>query len=85
MDFRKRFVAGFPDIFGEGESDEFSTTSQFAKKWGWLPIYHQLAGGDALKFEAVAKLPAAFAFTYLTFEKDRLDAERRILEKQLKK
>jgi len=30
-------------------------------------------------------MPAAFAFTYLTFEKDRLDTENKILKKQLKR
>jgi len=30
-------------------------------------------------------MSATFAFTYLTFEKDRLDTESKILKKQLKR
>jgi hypothetical protein len=85
LDFRKRFISGYPEIFGEGDGDEFSPASQFSKKWGWLTIYHQLAGGDPLKFDQVAQMSAGFAFTYLTFEKDRIETENKILKKQLKK
>jgi hypothetical protein len=85
LDFRKRFVSGYPEIFGEGGGDEFSPASQFSKKWGWLSIYYQLSGGDPLKFEEVAKMSAAFAFTYLTFEKERIETENKMLQKQLKR
>jgi hypothetical protein len=30
-------------------------------------------------------MSAGFAFTYLTFEKDRIEAENKMLQKQLKK
>jgi len=30
-------------------------------------------------------MSAAFAFTYLTFEKDRIETENRMLQKQLKR
>ena len=85
LDFRKRFVSRFPDLFGEGGGDEFDPASQFSKKWGWFPIYHQLSGGDPLKIEQVSKMSASFAFTYLTFEKDRIETENKILKKQLKR
>ena len=80
MDFRKRFIAGYPEIFGDGGGDEFSPAAQLSKKWGWLTIYHQLSGGDPLKFDQVAQMSAGFAFTYLTFEKDRLEAENKTLQ-----
>jgi hypothetical protein len=85
LDFRKRFVAGFPEIFTDGESDEFSPAAQFSKRWNWLPIFYQLSGGDPLKFDQVSEMSASFAFTYLTFDKDRLETESKILQKQLKR
>jgi hypothetical protein len=57
----------------------------FLKSGDGFPIYHQLSGGDPLKIEQVSKMSAAFAFTYLTFEKDRIETENKILKKQLKR
>jgi hypothetical protein len=85
LDFRKRFIDRFPEIFGNGAGDEFSPAAQFSQKWSWVTIYYQLSNGDPLKFGQVAEMSAAFAFTYLTFEKERIETENKILQKQLKK
>lgn len=41
-----------------------------ASKWGWYAIIYQLADGDILKMEHVARILVEEAFTFLAYEKD---------------
>ena len=78
--FRKRVTSRYPDLFGEGEN-EYSAESQFGRKWGWYSSFHQLAQGDVTRFERVGRLGVHEALTFLVFEKERIDVERKQLDK----
>jgi len=85
LQFRDRFISGVPSLFGETRGDQdYSVEGQFAQRWGWFPLFYTLAGGDATKFDQASKLPASFAFSFLAFEKDRNEAENKILNKKFK-
>ena len=91
MDFRKRVSTGYPELFGEGDeeeqdiSDDFSETTQFAKRWGWYQSVYALAKGDITKFDDVTKYRLTKCLTYLTFEKQKNGIEQRQFERNLKK
>jgi hypothetical protein len=70
----------YPDLFGESEN-EYSPESQFGRKWGWYSSFYQLAQGDVTRFERVGQLGVHEALTFLVFEKERLDIERKQLDK----
>jgi len=85
LQFRDRLISGFPSLFGEERGDiDYTVEGQFAQRWGWFPLFYTLANGDATKFDQASKLPASFAFSFLAFEKDRNEAENKILKKNLK-
>ena len=91
MEFRKRVTAGYPVLFGDGDSeeqgnfDDFSERTQFNKQWGWYQSIYAVAKGDVTKFDEVTKLRLTTALTYLTFEKQRTEIEQRELKRQFKK
>jgi len=57
----KRFAALFTS---DGTSDKIT------QKWGWYAIIYQLADGDILKMEHVARILVEEAFTFMAYEKD---------------
>ena len=91
MEFRKRVIAGYPELFGEGDEDEqgiandFSETTQFAKRWGWYQSIYGLAQGDVTRFDEVTELRLTKCLTYLVFEKQKNEIERRQFERSIKR
>ena len=59
LQFRKRVTDGYPELFGEeleeGQEpvNDFSETTQFAKRWGWYQSIYGLAKGDVTKFDEI--------------------------------
>ena len=75
--FTSRIVDIYSELFGEGQGiSGFTKEAQFGVKWGWYSSYYALAKGNVLEFENVSKLRLTTAFTYLTFEKEKLELER---------
>ena len=91
MEFRKRVTNGYPELFGDGDEEEpdvindFSETTQFAKRWGWYQSIYALAKGDVTRFDEVTELRLTKCLTYLVFEKQKNDIERRQFERNLKR
>jgi len=85
LDFRKRTLNGYSDLFGESQGvEEFTPQSQFSKRWGWYTTFHTLAQGDVRRFDEIGRLPLHQCLTFLSFEKHRADTENRILKSKLK-
>ena len=80
LSFRKRLVGRYPDLFGEGEN-EYTSEAQFGRKWGWYSSFYQLAQGDVTRFDRVGRLGVHEALTFLVFEKERIDLERKQIAK----
>jgi hypothetical protein len=91
LDFRKRVTNGYPELFREGDEEgsepvnDFSETTQFAKRWGWYQSIYALAKGDVTRFDEVTELRLTKCLTYLVFEKQKNDIERRQFERNLKR
>jgi hypothetical protein len=91
LEFRKRVTAGYPELFGEGDEEgqepinDFSETTQFAKQWGWYQSIYALAKGDVTRFDEVTELRLTKCLTYLVFEKQKNEIERRQFERNLKR
>ena len=91
LQFRKRLVSGYPELFGEADSDEqgnvndFSETTQFSKRWGWYQSLYGIAKGELAKFDEVARYRLTKCLTYLTFEKQKAEIEQRQFDKQLRR
>ena len=91
MEFRKRVASGYPELFGEGDEkgqeygNDFSETTQFAKRWGWYQSIYALAKGDVTRFDEVTELRLTKCLTYLVFEKQKNEIERRQFERNLKR
>ena len=85
LDFRKRTLDGYSDLFGGGSGeDEYSSQSQFGKRWGWYTTFYSLAQGDVRRFDAVGRLPLYQCLTFLSFEKHKQETENKILKSKLK-
>jgi hypothetical protein len=91
LEFRKRVTTGYPELFGEGDEEgqepinDFSETTQFAKQWGWYQSIYALAKGDVTRFDEVTELRLTKCLTYLVFEKQKNEIERRQFERNLKR
>jgi len=91
LQFRKRVIDGYPELFGEADEDgqepinDFSETTQFAKRWGWYQSIYALAKGDVTRFDEVTALRLTKCLTYLTFEKQKNEIEQRQLQRQLRR
>jgi hypothetical protein len=91
LEFSKRVTTGYPELFGEGDEEgqepinDFSETTQFAKQWGWYQSIYALAKGDVTRFDEVTELRLTKCLTYLVFEKQKNEIERRQFERNLKR
>jgi hypothetical protein len=91
LEFRKRVTAGYPELFGEGDEEgqepinDFSETTQFAKRWGWYQSIYGLAKGDVTRFDEVTELRLTKCLTYLVFEKQKNEIEHRQFQRNLKR
>ena len=87
MEFRKRVTNGYPELFGEGDEEgqdygnDFSETTQFAKRWGWYQSIYALAKGDVTRFDEVTDIELFTALNFLTFEKQKTQIEINQLKK----
>ena len=85
MDFKKRITESFAVLFGEAsEENEYSLEAQFGKRWGWYQSIYALAKGDIRRFSEVERLPIHECLTYLSFEKERIELERKEIESKFK-
>jgi hypothetical protein len=91
LDFRKRIITGYNQLFNDSNSDEqgfqsdFSEQTQFGKQWGWYQSIYGLAKGDITKFDVVTGYKLTQCLTYLTFEKQKTEIEQRQINKHLNK
>jgi len=81
LDFRKRLIESYPDIFGDGDNagneNSLSERTQFGKQWGWYGSLHVLAQGNITKFDEITKLGLRKCLTFLTFTKQSDDLQQR--------
>jgi hypothetical protein len=82
--FRERTIAGYPELFGGEEADDYSRQGQFAKRWGWYTTVYQLAQGDIRRFAEITRLELHECLHFLTFEKQKQEAENDILKSKMK-
>ena len=84
MEFKKRIVGQYPDLFAEGNKEQvdLSPTGNFGTKWGWYQSIYGLAKGDVTKFDKVTELNVHQCLLYLAFEKDKLELETKLIKKR---
>lgn len=85
LEFRKRIVSSFADLFRDGGETDYSARAQFGKKWGWYSSIYQLAKGDIRNFDAITRTPIRQALTYLTFEQEKQRIENNEIKKSIKR
>ena len=73
-------VAAYDGLFGETAEGGLGSTANFGAKWGWYQSIYGLAGGDPTKFKDVTKLSLFQCLTWLEFEKEKNELERRMLK-----
>lgn len=87
MEFRKRIIDSYSELFGASDKDEqengneFSEQAQFGKQWGWYQSVYALAQGDITRFDTVTGYRLTMCLNYLTFEKQKQEIEQRQLNK----
>ncbi len=84
MSFNKRISDLYPELFGDKQSTT-SVAGGFSKKWGAVEELYALAQGDIRRFDEVAKLRLHLCLTYLSFVKEKNEAEARLIQQKLKK
>jgi hypothetical protein len=78
-------MQAFPEFFSGGSGEhEYSSDSGFSKRWGWYTIFYSLAQGDALRFDAVARLNVFFALNHSKFEHEKHELESAQLKTMMK-
>ena len=72
MDFRKRTIDNFAIVFNGSQSDNDgqSSTEEFAKKWNWFGVMHNLCNGEIVNLERITNLSLYECLTWLTYETD---------------
>jgi hypothetical protein len=82
LEFKVRFAAEYPSLFGERNEEDYSELQQFFGSWGWYNSIYQLAQGDITRFEEIGRLPARKCFTLLTYETQKNEIERQQIARQ---
>jgi hypothetical protein len=83
LGFRQRLGEQYAVLFGgESGGNEYSEQAQFGKRWGWYSSIYAASQGNILRFDAVTELPIHSFLTYLTFEKQKLDLETKMINKK---
>lgn len=62
-------------------TNSMSAKSQFANRWGWYSAVYALAGGNVLNFDQVTDMQLKSALTFLTFEKQKINIEQKMIKK----
>ena len=82
MEFNKRIVDSYPELFTQGSDKE---PSGFGSKWGSFSEVYTLAKGDITRFDEITKLSLHLCLTYLAFETDKAQEEKRLIDKSMKR
>ena len=90
LDFNKRLVQLYPQVFKERDDDgqdaeSFSTRTAFGKQWGWYQTIYAIANGQLTNFKSVVRLPLHECLTWLSFERQKRDIENNEMQRQLNK
>ena len=74
--FRERINESYSQLFSTADSGMDSTAEgAFAEQYGWYSSIYAIAQGDLTKFDQVTKLNIHSCFTFLSFEKQKLEIE----------
>ena len=82
MEFNKRVVSAYPEIFGEvareGALQGTDAEGGYQSNWGGYDEVYCLAQGDILKFDEVTELPLHQCYMYLANNraKNKLEIDR---------
>ena len=86
MEFKKRIVETYSELFTEPERSGVATTSDsFVAKWGWFQSIYGLSNGDIRNIHEVTKLKMHQCLYMLSFEKDKAKVEESILKANAKR
>lgn len=82
LQFNKRIVESYPELFGTSGSQGNSrhgtdANSIYQRKWGSYDETYCLAQGDIRRFDEIAKLPMHQCYMYLSNNVDKVKLERR--------
>ena len=83
LQFKKRIVEYYPELFEGGDAEEghdFSGKAAFTQKWGWYQSLYGLARGDVGKIEPITRLNFHSCLYYLAFEKEKTELEKRLIK-----
>jgi hypothetical protein len=85
LDFNKRLVESYPELFTEGSTEGTDERSNFGRKWGSYQEIYTLAQGDIRRFTEITNLSLHSCLMYLAFEKEKAEFESRMIKNNFKK
>tara|TARA_R110000796_G_scaffold251820_1_gene384117 strand:- start:1051 stop:1278 length:228 start_codon:yes stop_codon:yes gene_type:complete len=74
----------YPELFGGGDKEGTDERSGFSRKWGSYSELYTLAQGDITRFKEVARLSLHQCLMYLSFEKEKIELEGRMIKNKFK-
>ena len=85
LEFKQRINDTYTELFqsGGGES-QLTAKANFGRKWGWYSSLYGLCKGDVLQLNNVTKQPIHKCLMFLSFEKDKIETETRMLKSKMK-
>jgi len=85
LEFKQRVTKSYSDLFEGGitESD-LTAKANFGRKWGWYSSLYGLCKGDVLQLDNVTKQPIHKCLMFLSFEKEKIETETRMLKSKMK-
>jgi len=85
LEFKERIIETYSELFTESTRREIATASDsFNQKWGWFQSIYGLSNGDIRNFEEVTKLKLHQCLYMLSFEKDKMELESQMLNRNAK-
>ena len=84
LDFNKRIVELYPELFNQASTDGTDDRSNFGRKWGSYQEIDTLAKGDVRRFHEVTTLPLHTCLMKLAFEIDKSEFESRQIKSKFK-
>lgn len=83
LQFKQRVIGNYPELFEQGfEGNEYGAEANFGRKWNWYQSIYGLAKGDITRFDQITELSAFKCLTYLTFEKEKIELEKKLIKRK---
>jgi hypothetical protein len=85
LQFNKRIVESYPELFSQTSEEGTDSRTNFGKKWGSYSEIITLAQGDIRRLNEISALPLHQCLMFLAYEKEKAELEQKLMKQSFKR